>query len=77
MCSTSGIQETVAGSAYGTGLQAIGVGLLQAFLTVTGGRTEPLVDTVVRLSRWPLAGIALIAFGIWLHGVDLGAGRHA
>lgn len=69
-------QETLAASAYAPGLLAIGVGLFQVFLTVTGGSTEPFVDTVVRLSGWPLAGIALIAFGTWLYRVDLGtAGR--
>lgn len=64
-------QETLAASAYGTGLLAVGVAAFLVYQSVAGGSTEPVADTVVRLSGWPLAGIVLIAVGIWLHRVDL------
>lgn len=64
-------QETLTASAYGTGLLAVGVALFQVCQSVAGGSTEPVTDTVVRLSGWRLAGVILVAIGIWLHGVDL------
>lgn len=64
-------QETLAASAYGTGVLAVGVALFLVYQSVAGGSTEPVADTVVRLSGWPLAGVVLIAAGVWLHRVDL------
>lgn len=49
----------------------VGVAPLQIYQSVAGGSTEPLVDTVVRVAGWPLAGVGLIALGVWLHSADL------
>lgn len=64
-------RETLAASAYGTGVLAVGVGLFLVYQSVAGGSTEPVVDTVLRVSGWPLAGAVLIGIGIWLHSADL------
>lgn len=64
-------KETIAASAYGTGLLAIGLGLLQVYQILVGGSTESLAGAVVRLAEWPLAGFLLIGFGIWLYVADL------
>lgn len=65
------VQETLAASAYVTGLLAISVALFQVYQNVIGGSTEPLIDTIVRLSGWPLTGAFLIVLGVWFHRADL------
>lgn len=64
-------QETLAASAYGTGLLVVGVAVFQLYQGVAGGSTEPLAEAVLRLSAWPLAGIGLVVLGIWIHRADV------
>lgn len=64
-------QETLAASAYGTGLLDTGFYLLQAYRGVAWGSTASLADTVAGLFGWLLTGTILIVLGVWIHGADL------
>lgn len=59
-------RETLAASAYGTGLLLIGLFVLQIHWVGATGSTESLGAAVSRLLGWLLAGTVLTAVGIWL-----------
>ncbi|WP_205596743.1 hypothetical protein [Halostella salina] len=64
-------REMLAASAYGPGLLAVGLFMLQVYQVVAGGSTESLVAAATRLSGWLLVGALLTAAGVWLRRTDL------
>lgn len=63
-------RETLAASAYGTGLLVVAVALIQVYRAVAGGSTASLADTVGGQWPWLLMGVVLIPFGVWLHSAE-------
>lgn len=64
-------RETLAATAYGTGLLAVAVALIQVYRTVAGGTTASVVDTAVGQWPWAVAGTVLVGIGVWLHQTEI------
>jgi hypothetical protein len=63
-------QKTLAASAYGAGVLLISLFLLELYLNLATGSTEPLSGTATRVLWRAIAGTALIGFGLWLRQTE-------
>jgi hypothetical protein len=64
-------QQTIAASAWGIGVLLAILFVLDLYLNVATGSTEPLIDTARRVLWRALTGVALVGLGLWLRQADL------
>lgn len=63
-------QETIAASAYGTGVLIFGLFVLELYWNWTQGSTEPLMGAATRFLWLAVTGGLLIGLGLWVRQID-------
>lgn len=64
------VQQTIAASAYATGVLMIGLFLLELYYNGARGSTEPLVGTATRVLWLAVTGTVLTGLGLWIRQAD-------
>lgn len=63
-------QQTIAASAYATGMLMIGLFLLELYYNGARGSTEPLIGTATRVLWLAVTGTVLTGLGLWIRQAD-------
>ncbi len=63
-------QQTIAASAYATGMLMIGLFLLELYYNGARGSTEPLIGTATRVFWLAVTGTVLTGLGLWIRQAD-------